>query len=294
MKKSRILLVLALVLVFCSLSVTSVFADSLPSIGIELDKTEAKVGDIIKATVKVNNIQNLNGFQVNMRYNQEVLKVVSQDGSDNFGDASCPNNGELIRNESFSLFPAAANVTSAGVLNFGRSYIDMGSYKKSNKPESTGSIAELYFKVIKDAATEIVFEELGTMPGSNNGTLLFDWDGNIVNDYSVNNSPKINPNSSPAPMPKYTMKGIELPKNEEKNSNIFVFILVAVVVIVVLLLVIFLLAGKNKSSGETDDDAFLDDEDNQDDYSDDDNQDSNSQDFETDDDSDSEEKNDKI
>ncbi|HEY9058956.1 MAG TPA: cohesin domain-containing protein [Pseudobacteroides sp.] len=294
MKKSRILLVLALVLVFTSLSVTSVFADSLPSIGIELDKTEAKVGDVIKATVKVNNIKNLNGFQVNMRYNQEVLKVISEDGSDNFGDASCPNNGELIRNESYSLFPAAANVISAGILNFGRSYIDMGSYKKSNKPESTGSIAILYFKVIKDAATEIVFEELGTMPGSNKGTLLFDWDGNIVKDYSVNDSSKINPNSSPAPMPKYTMKGIELPKNEEKNSNIFVFILVAVIVIVVLLLVIFMFAGKNKSSGDTDDDAFIDDEDSQDDYSDnEDNQDSDSQDFETDD-SDSADKNDKI
>jgi hypothetical protein len=289
---------LALVLVFSSLSVTSVFADSLPSIGIELDKTEAKVGDIVKVTVKVNNIQNLNGFQVNMRYNQEVLKIVSQDGSDNFGDASCPNNGELIRNESYSLFPAAANIISAGVLNFGRSYIDMGSYRKSNKPESTGSIAELYFKVIKDAATEIVFEELGTMPGSNKGTLLFDWDGNIVKDYSVNDSPKINPNSSPAPMPKYTMKGIELPKNQtdaEKNNSIFIFILIAVVVIVVLLLVVFIFAGKNKASDDTDDDAFLDNEEDREDYGDnEDSQNDDSQDLEADDDTDSTDKNDKI
>jgi hypothetical protein len=289
---------LALVLVFSSLSVASVFADSLPSIGIELDKTEAKLGDIVKATVKVNNIQNLNGFQVNMRYNQEVLKIVSQDGSDNFGDASCPNNGELIRNESYSLFPAAANIISAGVLNFGRSYIDMGSYRKSNKPENTGSIAELYFKVIKDAATEIVFEELGTMPGSNKGTLLFDWDGNIVKDYSVNDSPKINPNSSPAPMPKYTMKGIELPKNQtdaEKNNSIFIFILIAVVVIVVILLVVFIVAGKNKASDDTDDDAFLDNEEDNENYGD--NEDSrndDSRDLEADDDTDSADKNDKI
>jgi len=255
MKKSRILLVLALVLVFSSLSVTSVFADSPPSIGIELDKTEAKVGDTIKATVKVNNIKNLNGFQVNIRYNQEVLKIVSEDGSDSFGDATCPKNGELVMNESYSLFPVAANTISAGVLNFGRSYIDMESYRKSNKPESTGSLAVLHFKVIKDAATEIVFEELGTMPGSNKGTMLFDWDGNTIYEYAVNDSAKINPNSSPAPLPSYTVKPISRPAQEtaEKNNNIYIIILVAVIAIVVLLLFVFIFAGKNKASGDIDD-----------------------------------------
>ncbi|KNY25767.1 cohesin domain-containing protein [Pseudobacteroides cellulosolvens] len=267
MKKSRILLVLALVLVFSSLSLTSVFADSLPSIGIELDKTEAKVGDIIKATIKANDIKNLNGFQLNMRFNQEVLKIVSEDGSESFDDKTCPENGELIMNKNYSLFPAAENIISAGVLNFGRTYIDMGSYRQSNKPESTGSLAVLYFKVIKDAATEIVFEELGTMPGSNKGTLLFDWDGNTIKEYSVNDSTKINPNSSPAPLPKYTVKPISRPVEQptaEKNNNIYIIILVAVIAIVVLLLFVFIFAGKNKSSG----DDNLDNEEGQDEYDD--------------------------
>ncbi len=267
MKKSRILLVLALVLVFSSLSVTSVFADSLPSIGIELDKTEAKVGDMIKATIKANDIKNLNGFQVSIRFNQEVLKIVSEDGSDSFGDKTCPENGELIMNKDYSLFPAAENIISAGVLNFGRTYIDMGSYRQSNKPESTGSLAVLYFKVIKDAATEIVFEELGTMPGSNKGTLLFDWDGNTLKEYSVNDSAKINPNSSPAPLPKYTVKPISRPAEQptvEKNNSIYIVILVAVIAIVVILLFVFIFAGKNKSSSNSD----LDNEDEQEDYDD--------------------------
>jgi len=263
MKKSRILLVLALVLVFSNLFATSVFADSQPSIGIELDKTEAQVGDTIKATVKVNNIKNLNGFQVNIRYNQEVLKIVAEDGSDSFGDTTCPKNGELVMNESYSLFPAAANIISAGVLNFGRSYIDMESYRKSNNPESMGSLAVLYFKVIKDAATEIIFEELGTMPGSNKGTMLFDWDGNTITDYVVNDSPKINPNSSPAPMPSYTVKPISRPSEQqtaEKNNNIYIIILVAVVVIVVLLLFVFIFAGKNKASEDFDDEEEYDED----------------------------------
>ncbi|MDP4182069.1 MAG: cohesin domain-containing protein [Bacillota bacterium] len=264
MKRSRILLVLTIVLVFCSISASAVFADSNSNIGIELDKTEAKVGDIIKASVKVNNIKNFNGFQVNIRYNQEVLQAVSQDSSVEFTDSSCPTNGDIIENKDYSLFPVAANNLAAGILNFGRSYVDLASYRKSNKPESTGTIAVLYFKVIKDAATEIVFEELGTMPNSINGTLLFDWDGNTLSDYQVNNSQKINPNSSPAPMPKYTMKGINMPSNTAtKNNNTFIVILVAVIAVVVILLFVFIITGKNKKSNYAENEFIENDDDNE-------------------------------
>jgi len=45
-------------------------------IALELNKNKAAVGETIKATVRVNNIKNLAGYQVNIVYDPNVLQPI--------------------------------------------------------------------------------------------------------------------------------------------------------------------------------------------------------------------------
>jgi len=262
MKRNRLFAIVVLVLVWVSISTVSVFASSDTSIGIELDKSEAKVGDIIKASILVKNAPNFAGFQVTIRYNAEVLQAVNPDNGEAYNKSTVPAIGDLLANTKYSLVPISANEPEVGVLNFGRTYMDLNGYKDSKAPESAGTLAIIGFKVIKDAATEVVFQELGTTKGSVNGTMLFDWDGKQMDGYKVNNSVKINPKSSDAPMPVYTMKGTTVNNSSnnttEGTSNSKTIIVIIVIVIVVIILIsVFLLFGKGKTSQS---DQWLDDE----------------------------------
>ena len=63
-----------LMLTTCVFSLTFVNANSQSNVILEFDKTEAEVGEIVKAKVKLNNIKNLAGYQVNISYIQMLLK----------------------------------------------------------------------------------------------------------------------------------------------------------------------------------------------------------------------------
>jgi hypothetical protein len=201
--KSVIASLLSLFVCICFFNFTA-YADSDSSISIELDKTEAKVGEIIKATLKINNIKDFSGYQVNLRYNPAVLEAIDPASNKNFEQSTNPSGNDILLNNSYSPIPIADNIPSDGLLNFGRSYLGITEYKKSGKAETSGTLAVINFKVKKEAATELIFEDLGTMPNSVDGTLLFDWNSKLITSgYEVKISPKINPNAEPAPMPKY-------------------------------------------------------------------------------------------
>jgi len=74
--KRKIVLVLLLSILTTMLFTSTLYADNQPSISLELDKTTASVGEIIKASLKINNIKNFAGYQVRLRYNPEVLQAV--------------------------------------------------------------------------------------------------------------------------------------------------------------------------------------------------------------------------
>ena len=67
-----------LMLTTCVFSLTFVNANSQSNVILEFDKTEAEVGEIVKAKVSLNNIKNLAGYQVNISYDPDVVKVVIQ------------------------------------------------------------------------------------------------------------------------------------------------------------------------------------------------------------------------
>ena len=67
----------------------------------ELDKTSAEVGEIIKATLKVNNIDNFLGYQVNIKYDPNVLQPINLADGSALGVRGGLANKELITNSSF-------------------------------------------------------------------------------------------------------------------------------------------------------------------------------------------------
>lgn len=204
--KKIMLLLLASIFVLSNSLISSVFAtdSSDPYISIELDKTTAKVGDIVKATVKVNNLKGITGFQVNIKYDPYVLRAVNPDTEDAFRSGTVPPGGDIVVNDEFSILKAASNDIEKGFINFGRNYMLIEDYKNSGKEDTTGILGIIGFKVLNDnTETSIIFQDALTMPGSINGALIFDWNNKQIKNYSVIQPPVLNKGAvavSPTPV----------------------------------------------------------------------------------------------
>ncbi|MDP4182733.1 MAG: cohesin domain-containing protein, partial [Bacillota bacterium] len=154
------------------------------------DKTNAASGELIKVTFYINNINSFSGYQANLIYDPKALKPVYSYGTD-YATDSAPETGSLLINR-FSPMDFAKNDLEQGILNFGRAYLALSSYKNSGSAEASGSIAVLYFKVLNPVTTSISLRNSDTMPQGINGTIITDWDGNQVTGYTVNQTLAIN------------------------------------------------------------------------------------------------------
>ena len=201
--KKTIAILLATLTVFGNLFFTNVAsAASTSSISIELDKTTANVGDIIKATVKIADIPGFAGYQVNMKYDPTVLQPVYPETGEAYLDSidsTIPEGNTVLTKTRYTPLPLASHDFSKGILNFANAYMNLPSYKNSGAAETTGILAVIGFKVLKVAPTTISFADADTMPGSKTGTSLFDWDGKTLSDYTVVQPPSINSTVSPSP-----------------------------------------------------------------------------------------------
>jgi len=150
--------------------------------------------NLIKLTINISNIANLLGYQANLKYDPEVLIPVNADGSD-FENSSEVETGTLLNNNKYSPLKVSNHDLTAGILNFGITYMDLDSYKNSGVSESNGSIGIIYFKVLKNTTTEIKFIDCETMTSGINGTILYDWDSNQILNYTVAQSLKIDTSS---------------------------------------------------------------------------------------------------
>lgn len=192
--KKGLSVILAGLFVFTSVFSNFVFADSTSSVKIELDKTKAAVGEIIKASVVVENINGFAGYQVNLKYDPTVLEAVDAETGAAFTNSTNPKNGTILNNAEFGAFPIVSNNVSQGILNFGKTYTNLADYKASAKAETSGTIAIIGFKVRKVEETSIAFAQTNSMPSAVLGVMLFDWDGNkLTSGYSIINPPVINP-----------------------------------------------------------------------------------------------------
>jgi len=185
-RKFLSILFVAALLISSTLYPSIVFgADQDSSIELQLDKTNAKVGEIITATLRINNIRNFAGYQVNLKYDPEVLQPITKSGT-SYTNYTNPDKGTLLNNSEFGDFAQASNNLSEGILNFGRVYTRLEDYRASGEAESNGSVAVVCFKVLSEKPTSIVFEDTNRIPNAITGTVLFDWYGNrITSGYNV-------------------------------------------------------------------------------------------------------------
>lgn len=188
MKKCCFILVLSLVVSLMS-STCFVFAADTGSITADFDTAGiTSVGQIITATVNVSEVTNFAGYQVNLVYDPAILQPVkvSYDGTVSAYEANTvPDDGTLLKNDNFTPLAMASNDLNKGVLNFGKAYLGLDTYKKSGVAEKTGSVAVIKFKVLQVKNTNITFAKTSTILGADNGVSLFDWDSKAVSGCTV-------------------------------------------------------------------------------------------------------------
>ncbi|HOM01739.1 MAG TPA: cohesin domain-containing protein [Acetivibrio sp.] len=157
-----------------------------------LDKNIAKEGEIITAKIVLNNIANVAGYQVNIKYDPNVLQAVNLDTGKPLENKQMPNGGDVLVNPEYNSLPLVANDVENGVINFGRAYVYVDKYKEGNKPENGGVLALIGFKVLKEESTTIAFADSPTMPNAVLGTYVYDWNFKVLSNYSVSKGVKIN------------------------------------------------------------------------------------------------------
>ena len=136
MKKGiSLILVISLLMAMTSFVVSARPATALSASGnsyisLELDKNVAKVGDIIKAVVKINDINDFAGYQVNIKYDPSVLQAVHPDTQIPLSSNTMPKDGNLLVNSDYGPVSGVLNNTDEGILNFGKAYTLVKDYKK--------------------------------------------------------------------------------------------------------------------------------------------------------------------
>lgn len=173
-------------IIICFLFSSVVIGDTTSSISIELDKTMVRVGDIIKASIKINNINNFMGYQIYIKYDPAVLQPVTVGTNNAYKVTTFLENATILKNDSFFPFKTAQNDLTSGILNFSCFYSERVSYKNNGNPEKTGVLGEVGFKVLKGENTQIRFQTPVAVSGAITGTKLYDWDlSQITSGYSV-------------------------------------------------------------------------------------------------------------
>ena len=211
MVRKTISIFLVLLLIITAISTNFTFADSASYVTIELDRTEASVGDIIKATIVVNNIPNLAGFQVNIKFDPEVLEAVEADKVTPFARNTNPQEGTIIVNSAYGAIPTASHSLSEGIINFGRVYGLFMNYRADGVAETSGVLGVIYFKVLREQSTEVKFENSPTITKGISGTSMIDWNSEVIESgYSVHQPQVINASIQPTqkPVPTATKKVI--------------------------------------------------------------------------------------
>jgi hypothetical protein len=157
---------------------------ALGSLSMNGEKVSGSTGDFYKVTLNVQNIANFAGYQVNLKYDPNVLMPVYPTGSQ-FKSTSIVESGTLLTNNNFSPLKLANHDLANGILNFGIAYVDIRSYRNFGSPETSGSIGVIYFKVLKYTPTSIRLTDSDTLPSGLNGTSLYDWNSTQILAYTV-------------------------------------------------------------------------------------------------------------
>jgi hypothetical protein len=135
-------------------------------------------------TVSLNayNMKNLGGYGINVTYDPKILQPID------YTDDTTPEDGDMLINTRYSPLAIAKNDLTTGILFFGKSYINLPSYKNSGKGEDSGKLASIKFKLIGTPEYNkqfIVISKTKAIPENDRGVQLFDWDGNPIEDFEI-------------------------------------------------------------------------------------------------------------
>ncbi|ODM24917.1 cellulosome anchor protein [Clostridium sp. Bc-iso-3] len=186
-------------------------AETVPSIELKFDRNTGEVGDILIGTVRINNIKNLAGFQVNILYDERALSPVDPETGEEYDSSTFPSGGTLLKNKNYGPIQVAVNHLDKGRLNFGVGYSYLKEYREAGNAEESGVIAKIGFKVLEKKNTVVKFQSVASMPDSILGTYLFDWNGDTITGYEVIQPDELNSDAEPAPS--------ETPKTETPTPD---------------------------------------------------------------------------
>ncbi len=185
MYKKILSAILSLLIIFSSLTMSYINVNAVNSQFIlEVDQTNIAIGDVIEVSLRVKDMLKFAGYQANIKYDPAVLQPIYSDDTP-FDNNSAPEIGDLLIKR-YSPTDMAANDLAKGALTFGRTYMNLAGYKNSGSPElSSGTVAYIYFKVLKSTNTKIELQDTASLTNAVSGTMAFDWDGLQVRDYTV-------------------------------------------------------------------------------------------------------------
>jgi subtilisin family serine protease len=146
------------------------------TVSMTFDKTTAAVDEIITATIRVDNISELAGYQVNLIYDPEVVQPVKDDLSD-YGESTVPSGREILLDDDYWPLTMASNDLHNGSLNFGVGYLSVDDYRQNGVAETTGIIGVVKFKVLQNYRIQMKFENPESMPYATDGVSLVNWYG---------------------------------------------------------------------------------------------------------------------
>jgi len=120
------------------------------SVALELDKTKVKVGDIITATIKIENMKNFAGYQLNIKYDPTMLEAIELETGSAIAKRTWPvTGGTVLQSDNYGKTTAVANDVGAGIINFAEAYSNLTKYRETGVAEETGIIGKIGFRVLK-------------------------------------------------------------------------------------------------------------------------------------------------
>ncbi|MFZ5989946.1 MAG: cohesin domain-containing protein [Bacillota bacterium] len=141
------------------------------------------MGDIVKATLRIENIDDFSGYQINIKYDPSVLQPVDVNTGLPFTERTSPVNGTLLADPGYQVVEFANNNLNSGILNFGKYSAYLDDEITQFTPEDTGILGVIGFKVLQAKDTSIRFEDTPLMSDAIEGTILCDGSGYMVDFY---------------------------------------------------------------------------------------------------------------
>lgn len=124
-----------------------------PAIYMKHSTFNPTVGQFIQTQIKVCNIHGFAGYQVRIKYDKSSLEPYVNETTP-MRNSSRPSTGDILLQD-FTPFSFANNDISNGILNFARYYVDVRAFKSSGISESNGTVAVVYFKVLKNSVNPL-------------------------------------------------------------------------------------------------------------------------------------------